>query len=196
MDGKVQVSGQVAVMAINGLLTKVVFDRNPDREFYIEESFPLDWMYPYLEPHGLIFKINRQPLAQLPEEIIARDHEYWSKLVTGMLGDWLSEQTTVRDVAEFVDRVYFQHDLKGFTGDPQFIQNDYAKRIFSKLRSSIAGVYAWRLGTLAPNEYRPKSQTDYTALASETDFAFKQAFALCPYSPEAVFRYVQFLNAA
>ena len=27
----------------------------------------------------------------------------------------------------------------------------------------------------------------------ETDFAFKQSFAYCPYSPEAVFRYVQFL---
>ena len=27
----------------------------------------------------------------------------------------------------------------------------------------------------------------------ETDFAFKQAFAFCPYSPEAVFRYVNFL---
>ena len=48
-------------MAINGLLAKIMFDKNPDREFYIEESFPLDWMYPYLEPHGLIFKINRQP---------------------------------------------------------------------------------------------------------------------------------------
>ena len=68
VDGKVQVSGQVAVMGINGLMTKVIFDRNPDREFYVEESFPLDWMYPYLEPHGLIMKLNRQPLAQLPAE--------------------------------------------------------------------------------------------------------------------------------
>jgi hypothetical protein len=27
----------------------------------------------------------------------------------------------------------------------------------------------------------------------ETDFAFRQAWVLCPYSPEAVFRYVDFL---
>ncbi len=74
-------------------------------------------------------------------------------------------------MVDFVDRVYVQHDLAGFTGDPQFVQNDYAKRIFSKLRSSFAGVYAWRLGTIAPKEYRPKSQTEYTALASETDSA-------------------------
>src|SRR5205814_9781722 len=50
-DGKVQVSGQVAVMSINGLITKIIFDRNPDREFYVEESFPLDWMYPHLSPN-------------------------------------------------------------------------------------------------------------------------------------------------
>ena len=40
IDNRVQVSGQVAVMAINGLLTKVIFDKNPNHEFYVEESFP------------------------------------------------------------------------------------------------------------------------------------------------------------
>ena len=121
VDGhpRVEVSGQVAVMSINGLLTKVIFDHNPDREFYVEESFPLDWMYPYLEPHGLIMKINRQPLEQLPAETLAQDHEYWRKLVAGMLGDWLDEKTTVGEVAAFVERVYVQKNLKGFTGDPR-----------------------------------------------------------------------------
>jgi len=76
-DGRLQVSGQVAVMTINGLLAKIIFDKNPNREFYIEESFPLDWMYPYLEPHGLIMKINRQPPSELSDEIIRRDHDYW-----------------------------------------------------------------------------------------------------------------------
>ncbi len=98
VDNRVEVSGQVAVMSINGLLTKVIFDRNPDRDFYVEESFPLDWMYPYLEPHGLIMKINRQPLAQLPAETLAQDREYWRKLVAGMLGDWLDEKTPVSEV--------------------------------------------------------------------------------------------------
>ena len=57
--GRIQVSGQVAVMAINGLLTKVIFDKNPNHEFFVEESFPLDWMYPYLTPSGVIMKINQ-----------------------------------------------------------------------------------------------------------------------------------------
>jgi len=56
----------MSVEGIKALLTKTIFDRNPDREFYLEESFPLDWMYPQLEPHGLIMKINRQPLRKCP----------------------------------------------------------------------------------------------------------------------------------
>ncbi|MEI9962257.1 MAG: hypothetical protein WDM76_14325 [Limisphaerales bacterium] len=49
-NGRVQVSGQVAVMMINGLLCKVIFDHNPTNEFFVEESFPLEWMYPYETP--------------------------------------------------------------------------------------------------------------------------------------------------
>jgi hypothetical protein len=41
LGGRVQVSGQVAVMSINGLLTKVMFDKNPNNEFFVEESFRL-----------------------------------------------------------------------------------------------------------------------------------------------------------
>jgi len=46
----------------------------------------------------------------------------------------------VREIADFVDRVYVRKNLKGFTGDPRYIQNDYAKKTFSKLRASIGGV--------------------------------------------------------
>ena len=79
-NGRVSVSGQVAVMAINGLLTKVIFDKNPDHEFYVEESFPLDWMYPYLTPFGVIMKINRHPIPELTQDIIDKDHAFWSDL--------------------------------------------------------------------------------------------------------------------
>ncbi|MCX6927780.1 MAG: hypothetical protein NT154_31905 [Verrucomicrobia bacterium] len=192
-DNRVQVSGQVAVMNINGLLTKVIFDHNPDRDFFVEESFPLEWMYPYLEPHGLIMKLDRKPLVQLPAETLAQDREYWRKVVAGMLSDWLDEKTPVSEVAAFVERVYVRQDLKGFNGDPRFLHNDYAKKIFAKLRSSIGGLYAWRLGPGAPQEYRPKSNNDYEILRKEAELAFRQAFVLCPYSPEALFRYAQLL---
>jgi hypothetical protein len=175
-------------MQINGLMVKLILDKNPDREFYIEESFPFDWMYPHLEPHGLIFKINRQPLPGLSDEIVEQDHDYWRRLVRPMIGDWLTDDTAVGEIAAFAKKTFGKQDFSGFTGDPRFIQNAYSHRMFSKLRSSIAGLYAWRL----------KQATDASEkerMAREADFAFRQAWALCPYSPEAVFRYVNFLLA-
>jgi len=186
VDGKVQVSGQVAVMGINGLLAKVVFDKNPGREFYIEESFPFEWLYPYLEPHGLIMKINRQPQSTLPTDIMQRDHDYWAKLVAPMIGNWLHDDTSVADIAAFAKKAFGKQDFNSFAGDPRFIQNAYSHRIFSKLRSSLGGLYAWRL----------KHATDASEkerLVREADFAFRQAWALCPDSPEAIFRYVNLL---
>src|ERR1039457_2423272 len=112
-------------MEINGLLVKIIFDKNTNREFYVEESFPLDWMYPYLEPHGLIMKLNRQSLAELPDQIVQRDHDYWAKYIAPMIGDWLNSDTSVRDVAALIEKVYVKKDFNGFTGDPQFAQNDY-----------------------------------------------------------------------
>ena len=85
--GRIQVSGQVAVMSINGLLTKVMFDKNPDHEFYVEESFPLDWMYPHLTPSGIIMKINREPLPEMTQEIVdaVREIEREKGIETGTL---------------------------------------------------------------------------------------------------------------
>ena len=185
-DGRGQVSGQIAVMEVNALLVKTIFDKNPDREFYIEESYPFDWMYPYLEPHGLIFKINRQPLSGLSDEITAQDHDYWRSLVQPMIGDWLHDDTSVGEIATFSQKNYGKQDFRSFTGDPRFIQNAYSHRMFSKLRSSQGGLYAWRLQHAA-------GAADRESMTREADFAFRQAWALCPDSPEAVFRYVNFL---
>src|SRR6185436_18383176 len=56
----------------------------------------------------------------------------------------------------------------------------------SKLRSSIGGVYNWRVMNTPPGPVRDK-------MVKEAEFAFKQSFAFCPYSPEAVFRYINLL---
>jgi hypothetical protein len=184
VNGKVQVSGQVAIMAINGSLTKVVFDNNPDREFYIEENFPLDWMYPYLEPHGLILKINRQPLPELSNKVIQQDREYWHSRMADMIGDWLTDETPVQKFADFAEKVYLRKDLSGFKGDARFVQSENAQRMFSKLRSSIGGIYVWRMEHATSKEERAR-------MARAADFTFRQTLALCPYSPEAVYRYVQ-----
>jgi hypothetical protein len=66
------------------------------------------------------------------------------------------------------------------------VRNSYASKTYSKLRSSIGGVYAWR----AKNSASPDEKQ---RMAKAADFAFRQAFALCPYSSEAVFRYTSLL---
>ena len=188
-NGEIQVSGQIAVMSINALIVRTIIEKNPDRGFYIEESFALDWMYPYLLPNGLIMKINRQPLTELPDAVVRRDHDCWTKYVQPMIGGWLNEDTPVKAVTAFAERVYLNHDLNGFKGDPAYVQNvEWAPKAFSKLRVSIGGIYAWRADHAA-------SATDKARMVREADFAFRQAFALCPYSPEAVFRYVQLLKS-
>src|SRR5208282_1915261 len=191
--GRMQVSGQVAVMMINGLLCKVIFDHNPNNEFYIEESFPLPWMYPYETPFGIIMKINRKPLSELPDEVFQRDHFFWSKYSDRLIGNWITYDTPVKEVVDFIEKVYLRHDYSGFKGDLKFVRDEQAQKAFSKLRSSISGVYAWRLSPQCPEEYRQKTPAAAESLRRETEFAFKQAFAYCPYSPEAVFRYINFL---
>ncbi len=199
VDNRVQVSGQIAVMSINGLLTKVIFDKNPNNEFYIEESFPLDWMFPHLTPFGVIMKINRQPLSEITQEICDKDHEFWTQYDNRLIGQWITYDTPVKDVVAFVEKVNLRHDYSGFKGDLKFARDDEAQKAFSKLRSSIGGIYSWRLGLSpsggpVPPQWVAKSEAQRTMLLREANFAFKQAFAYCPYSPEAVYRYIQLLT--
>ena len=193
-DGKIEISGQYDVMAINGMLCKVIFDHCPTNEFFVEESFPLDWMYPYETPFGVIMKINRNPVTELSQDDLNRDHEFWSHYTERLCGNWITYDTTVQQIADFVDQTYLHNNYEGFKGDRRFVRDEDAQKAFSKLRSSQAGMYAWRLDPQhCPAEYRQKSPETQQALIRETDFAFKQAFAFCPFSPEAVFRYVNFL---
>jgi hypothetical protein len=144
-------------------------------------------MYPYLEPHGLIMKINREPLSELSDAMIQQDRDFWQPRVTQMIGDWLNDKTSVKSVTAFGEKVFLRHDLGGFSGDPRFVENDYASKTFSKLRSSIAGLYAWR----AENATVPGEKE---RMARAADFAFRQSLALCADSPEAATRYADFLK--
>ncbi len=110
-NGRVQVSGALGVMEINGILCDMIFAKNKARHaFYIEESYVINWMFPYLTPHGLIMRINaeKQPLAR---GVVQDDLDFW---------DW-----------------YIRRLLR----DPMFRRDLPAQKSFSKLRSAIAGLY-------------------------------------------------------
>jgi tetratricopeptide (TPR) repeat protein/phage shock protein PspC (stress-responsive transcriptional regulator) len=185
-DGRLHVSGQVSVMAINALLTKIIFDENPDHEFYVEESFPLEWMFPHLTPFGIIMKVHRDPVPEITEEMVRKDHEFWSRYSERLIGNWITYDTSIDEICDFAIRVNERRNYRGFTGDRRFIRDDQAQKAFSKLRSSIGGLYAWRV-----NHERDPAVRD--RMLREAEFAFRQAFAFCPYSPEAVHRLTNLL---
>ena len=73
--------------------------------------------------------------------------------------------------------------------DPKFVRDDDGQKAFSKLRSSIASsIYQWR-----SRPQNSRSATERPRVMKEAEFAFKQAFAYCPYSPEAVFHFMEML---
>ena len=77
-EGHVRVEDTAGMMELNGILSEMIFQHNRDRhEFYVEESYCISWMTPYLGPHGLIMKLNPEPSA-LTEEVFARDTRFWA----------------------------------------------------------------------------------------------------------------------
>ena len=113
-NGRVQVSGALGVMEINGILCEMIFAKNKARHaFYIEESYVINWMFPYLTPHGLIMKLNPEPQPIDPQNV-SDDMAFW---------DW-----------------YTRRLLR----NPMFRRDLPAQKSFSKLRSAIAGLYAAR----------------------------------------------------
>ncbi len=63
------------------------------RSFYVEESYVLQWMYPYLTPHGLIMKINNKP-TPLTAEMIKNDTDFWNWYCDRLLND----EKFIRDI--------------------------------------------------------------------------------------------------
>jgi thioredoxin-like negative regulator of GroEL len=134
-------------------------------------------------------KINRNQLPEISEDMCMRDHEFWKQFSMRLTGDFIEYDTPIQKITDWVEKTYLRRDFSGFTGDRRFVRDDQGQKAFSKLRSSIGGVYYWRL-TSDPGGKTPVLQQ---RMAREAEFAFKQAFAFCPYSPEAVFRYVNLL---
>ncbi|MBR4170294.1 MAG: DUF2723 domain-containing protein [Kiritimatiellae bacterium] len=111
-NGRVQVSGALGVMEINGILCEMMFRKNKRlHEFFVEESYVIRWMYPYLTPNGLVMRINPEKCDISPRNVVD-DLDFW---------DWYSRK---------------------LVKSPQFRRDVPAQKSFSKLRSAIAGLYA------------------------------------------------------
>jgi tetratricopeptide (TPR) repeat protein len=125
---------------------------------------------------------------RLPEQILENDRKFWSQYSERLIGNWINQETTVEDVCKWARRIYLRRDLTDFKGDPIFVRDNDAQKAFSKLRSAVAALYAWRYGITADHALKEQ-------YAREADFAFRQAFAFGPINPEVSFKYVNFLSA-
>ena len=185
-EPQVSVQGTTAVMDINARLAKMIFEQNPDHDFYVEESFPLDWMYPHLQPFGIIMKLQREQIPEFKESVFTKDRLFWSNYSKRLIGNWINEDTKISEICEWAELTYLRHDLKDFEGSREFIRDNDAQKGFSKLRSAIAGLYSWR----ALNTKDKQLKLRYNR---EAHFAYRQAFAFGAINPETVFKFINLL---
>lgn len=87
-DGRVQVSGQTAVMAINERLLQSLMEKNPDLSFAIQESFPLKSTYADALPLGPLMELGaRDERNSFTAERAQQSVDYWQNTAGRVLSD-------------------------------------------------------------------------------------------------------------
>lgn len=103
------------VFEVNGIVAEKIFEKNKaSHTFYLEQSVPMAWTYPYMLPDGLIFKLSPTKLAALPSESIAADYKFWDAYAARLLAN------------------------------PTFRVDDDATITFGKLAYNHSDLYRWR----------------------------------------------------
>lgn len=70
-----------------GAVLKWIWEKNrAEHDFFVEESFPIEWTYDYATPHGLIYKLNKDKVEITPEDV-ARDFAFWRDYKNRLLQD-------------------------------------------------------------------------------------------------------------
>ena len=133
-NGRLKITSASGVMAVNGLVAEEFFSRNKlSHQFYVEESYPIEWMYDRLSPHGFVMKLDSGGASPLRKEDVVQDGEFW---------DW--EMRRLLDDPDYCRRMLETQRPAAAGG------HRVACRSFSKLRSAVAGLYARkRLGMAA-----------------------------------------------
>ena len=92
-----------------------IFLHNRDQHaFFVEESFPMLWSYPYAVPHGFCYEIRPEPVARLSPQVVEQDRVFWLQWTQRLLSN------------------------------PRFQADIDAQRSFSKLRLTTARIYHFR----------------------------------------------------
>jgi hypothetical protein len=116
VDGKVQVSGRVAVMLINERLLQTLMQKNSDLSFAIEESFPFKGTYSDAVPLGPLMELGASQNAFTSQQA-AQSLQYW--------------QTTSQQVLADPETVNSDTALKSYSHDAVAAANLLAAHNFS-----------------------------------------------------------------
>ena len=120
-DGKVCIEGVAGVMAINSQLAQWIFEHNNDKySFFVEESYVLPWMYPYLSPSGVLMRLDQQPMPKPQDDLVK-----WQRIIQD-------------------DFVFWGKISSRFRERPDLWADVFARNTYSKMRSAIAGLYEYR----------------------------------------------------
>ncbi len=113
-------------VAAHSVVTRLIWEKNKEsHDFFVEESFPLEWSYDHALPHGLVYKINKEPLKELPADVVKKDMAFWNAYVEALLQN------------------------------PEFGEDFDAQRSFSKLRTTTGHLYKhWKMPKEAEIAYR------------------------------------------
>ena len=98
-EGRLQVSGQVAVMAINERLLQTLLTKNPDLSFALTESFPLKSFYGAATTLGPVTELRATDTANaLTPEHATQSLDYWRSTTQALLADpEAAASSTARD---------------------------------------------------------------------------------------------------
>jgi hypothetical protein len=111
-----------------------------------------------LTPFGIIMKINRQPLPELTEEILQRDHEFWKQFSKRLTGDIRSRRYAVKAIADWVEKTYLRRDFSGFSGIGGLCGTIQPKKHFQNSGVRSRECISWRSNDLRSRH--TQSQTD------------------------------------
>lgn len=158
--GKISIRGIEGVMRLNSILTKMIYDKNIKKHpFFLEESYTIEWMYPYLKPAGIIMELCDHKVDITPE-IVEKDTAYWDNL---------------RNVFDNGGTLYFEDINNGRKGKVDVVAKEFfedltARKSFAKCRTAIGGVY------------------EYHKMYKEAEKAYRDAIWLNDMSAEAYMR--------
>jgi tetratricopeptide (TPR) repeat protein len=100
---------------LNKEVARWIFERNRGQHtFYVEESFQMEWSYPYAVPDKLLMRLEREPLKALPVDAVRAAREFWDRYAARLMAH------------------------------PRFVDDRPARQGFAKLRLSQGNLLAWR----------------------------------------------------